>query len=161
MPDLKVLVGGRNYNVSCNPGEEAATEESAKLLDQEAELLMGQVGRLSEDKILLLSGLLLGDKIRALKHERSALDETLRMMQEKLNELSLRTDGILADNPGEQPKLSSEGLENITYDDQTLSLQNISDMLDSIIKEISQPNSSQDQHSESNSNGNDTQDSFL
>ena len=72
MPDLKVLIGGRHYNISCNPGEENAAKESARLLDQEADLIQNQLGRLSEDKMLLLSGLLLGDKIRALKHEKKS-----------------------------------------------------------------------------------------
>ena len=88
MPDLKVLIGGRNYSISCNPGEEIAATESASLLDQEAQLIQDQLGRLPEDKMLLLSGLLLGDKIRALKHERSALEETLRVTQSKFNDLS-------------------------------------------------------------------------
>ena len=88
MPDLKVAIGDRSYTISCNPGEESAAIESADFLSQEAELLQGQLGRLPEDKMLLLSGLLLGDKIRALKHEKSALEETLRLTQSKLNNLS-------------------------------------------------------------------------
>ena len=50
MPDLKVLIGGKNYQVSCNPGEEGAVNESASLLDQEAELIQNLYlsGRKSE-----------------------------------------------------------------------------------------------------------------
>ena len=92
MPDLKVLIGGRNFNISCNPGEENAAQESANLLNHEAELLHAQLGRLPEDKMLLLSGLLLGDKIRALKHEQSALEEALSDTQSKVNELKSKSD---------------------------------------------------------------------
>ena len=55
MPDLKVIIGGRNFNIACNNGEESAAQESANLLNEEAELLNGQLGRLPEDKMLLLS----------------------------------------------------------------------------------------------------------
>ncbi|MEE2774827.1 MAG: cell division protein ZapA [Pseudomonadota bacterium] len=66
MPDLKVTIGGRNFSVACDPGEEGDVQESAKLLDYEAELIQSKLGRLPEDKMLLLSALLLGDKFRSL-----------------------------------------------------------------------------------------------
>ena len=133
MPDLKVVIGGRNFNISCNPGEESAAEESASFLDQEAELVQEQLGRLSEDKMLLLSGLLLGDKIRALRHEQSALEERLRTTQSELNELSLKThpsSNLSNWSPKESP---SANLEGLTDERALVALQSISDMLDDVI----------------------------
>ena len=139
MPDLKVLIGGKSYQVSCNPGEEGAVNESANLLDQEAELIQTQLGRLSEEKMLLLSGLLLGDKFRALKHEKVALEETLRVTQSKLNQFNSKADNGLVE---QKPESHNEKVKSINSDIQTsklLSLQNISDLLDTIIRNFEPP----------------------
>ncbi len=139
MPDLKVLIGGRNYNISCNPGEESAATESASLLNQEAELIQSQLGRLPEDKMLLLSGLLLGDKIRALKHERNALEETLQLTQSKLNEFGAELDRHAPQVPVKEPKINSIISEQQNQG-QVLILQNISDALEKLIADLEDVN---------------------
>ena len=139
MPDLKVQIGGKNYHISCNPGEEDATTESANLFDQEAELIQTQLGHLSEEKMLLLSGLLLGDKVRVLKHEIVSLEETLRVTQSKLNEFSSKANASLA---VEELKSSSENVQSgnvATSKDNLTALQAISDLLDTIILELEHP----------------------
>ena len=161
MPDLKVLIGGRNYHISCNPGEENAAVESANLLNQEAELVQEQLGRLTEEKLLLLSGLLLGDKIRALKHERNALEETLRVTQSKFNELSAKVEDpaktITSDLGIEH---SEKGLRSDDKN-QSLYLQNISDLLDGVIRELEKPDTTKSQQKDSSFESGSIQDSFL
>tara|TARA_A100001011_G_C14294835_1_gene837992 strand:+ start:2050 stop:2535 length:486 start_codon:yes stop_codon:yes gene_type:complete len=139
MPDLKVLIGGKNYQVSCNPGEEGAVNESASLLDQEAELIQTQLGRLSEEKMLLLSGLLLGDKIRALKHEKTALEENLRATQSKLNALNSKVDNSLVKREPESHNEKFKSLNSNSETSKLLSLQSISDLLDTIIQDFEPP----------------------
>ena len=160
MPDLKVLIGGRNYNISCSSGEESAATESANLLDQEAELIQSQLGRLPEDKMLLLSGLLLGDKIRALKNERSALEETLKVTQSKLNELTYRVD---KENDETRIEKNEIHFDAVTKDDkgQVEFLKNISDLLDELILELEKPfvkSNKQSKYTEIDENA---QDSFI
>ena len=36
MPDLNIKIGGYDFQMACSPGEEAALESAANLLDQEA-----------------------------------------------------------------------------------------------------------------------------
>ena len=136
MPDLKVLIGGRNFNISCNPGEESAAQESANLLNHEAELLHAQLGRLPEDKMLLLSGLLLGDKIRALKHEQSALEEALSDTQSKVNELKLKSDPEKTDFDNRLTEKTDKGSMTVPEEKVLEELQDISDSLDKLIKNI-------------------------
>ena len=158
MPDLKVIIGGRNYNVSCNPGEEEAAQESAQLLDQQAELIQDQLGRLAEDKMLLLSGLLLGDKIRALKLERNALEETLRLTQSKLNELTSKSvDSVTSSSETQSAddKTSKEKNSNIIL------LKNISDLLDGVIQHLHKPNFNDKSQSSQKEIEESTQKSFL
>jgi cell division protein ZapA len=136
MPDLKVLIGGRNFNISCNSGEENAAQESANLLNHEAELLHAQLGRLPEDKMLLLSGLLLGDKIRALKHEQSALEEALSATQSKVNELTSKSDTEKTEFDNGLTEKDINSLINVPEEKVLEELQDISDSLDNLIKNI-------------------------
>jgi cell division protein ZapA len=136
MPDLKVLIGGRNFNISCNPGEENAAQESANLLNHEAELLHAQLGRLPEDKMLLLSGLLLGDKIRALKHEHSALEEALSVTQRKVNELKSKSDAEKTEFDNGLREKPNKSLMTVPEEKVLKELQDISDSLDNLIKNI-------------------------
>ena len=133
MPDLKVLIGGRSYNISCNPGEENATNESANLLDKEAELIQSQLGRLTDEKMLLLSGLLLGNKLREVKQEKLNLEETLKEAQSRNNNESQFSFNNASSTTS---KLSDKNLEVDKTDSivEVKALQNISDLLDGLIK---------------------------
>lgn len=161
MPDLKVVIGGRNFNISCNPGEENDAKESADLLNQEAELLHSQLGRLPEDKMLLLSGLLLGDKIRALKHEQNALKETLSDYQDKINDLHSKSNVVVDGSikPISQPNISTL----VDYDDDkaVAELKDISDMLDNIISKINITYSKEKSEKKHDAHDDGAQDSFL
>jgi cell division protein ZapA len=161
MPDLKVLIGGRNFNISCNPGEESAAQESASFLDTEAQLLQGQLGRLPEDKMLLLSGLLLGDKIRALRHEQLALEETLSATQAKLNEVKLQSDlKVKEDKSSVLIKLPNSP-ESLINDQEFVELQNISNILDGLIDKVHISDSKNSSDKDKKSFGDSSQDSFL
>ena len=159
MPDLKVLIGGRNFNISCNPGEENAAQESANLLNHEAELLHAQLGRLPEDKMLLLSGLLLGDKIRALKHEQSALEEALSATQSKVNEIRSKSDVEITRFDDGLTGQSNKSLVTVPEEKVLQELQEISDLLDNLIKNIL--NLKTDSEKQSTLLADNPQDSFL
>lgn len=73
MPDVEIKVGDRPFLVSCQPGEEPFLEAAAALLDAEAQALLGAMGRLPEAKMLLMAGLMLGDKLAAREDELVAL----------------------------------------------------------------------------------------
>lgn len=135
MPDLKVLIGGRSYSISCNTGEEDATTESASLLNKEAELIQSQLGRLSEEKILLLSGLLLGDKLRSLKEQKNVLEESLKSAQSKLTESqsSVTNSGSTSFT---EPDKEDFGATNSDITNEVKYLQNISNLLDELIKAL-------------------------
>lgn len=73
MPDLEVMIGGRGFQVSCQPGEEHFLQAAARMLDTEAQPLMAQMGRLPEARMLLMAGLMLADRTAALEDEIQAL----------------------------------------------------------------------------------------
>ena len=73
MPDLEILIGGRSFTVSCQPGEEHFLRGAAAMLDIEAQPLVAQMGRLPESRMLLMAGLMLADKAAAVEDENRQL----------------------------------------------------------------------------------------
>lgn len=62
MPEVQITIGGRQFEVACQEGEESYLFTAAKMLDDEAQVLSDQVGRLPEARMLLMAGLMLADK---------------------------------------------------------------------------------------------------
>lgn len=83
MPELNLEIGGRVYEVACEAGEETALERAAKLLDAEA-TRVGDAGRATEKRMLLLSGLMLADSMRTMENHLAETRERLRMAEERV-----------------------------------------------------------------------------
>lgn len=77
MPEVKVQIGGRDFEVACQEGEEHFLRTAAKLLDDEATLLAEQVGRLPEARMLLMAGLMLADKAAGIEDRISEMEARL------------------------------------------------------------------------------------
>ena len=77
MPETEIRIGGRNFTVSCQDGEEHFLQSAAKLLDAEASVLTAQIGRITESRMLLMAGLMLADKT-------AGLEEKLREVESKM-----------------------------------------------------------------------------
>ena len=63
MPEVKIEIGGRRFEVACQPGEEDYLISAATALNEEASNIGQQLGRLSESRMLLMAGLMLADQI--------------------------------------------------------------------------------------------------
>ena len=92
MPEVAINIGDKKFTVTCQPGEESALEAAASLLNDEAAFLVNQIGQLSEQKLLLMSGLMLADKMAAqsekLAKSEIALKEALskaKTLEENVN----------------------------------------------------------------------------
>ncbi|MGL4234707.1 cell division protein ZapA [Tabrizicola sp.] len=83
MPELDVTIGGRSFQVACQPGEEHFLRSAAGMLDAEASPIIAQMGRLPEAKMLLMAGLMLADKT-------AALEDELRSLRARVTELEAR-----------------------------------------------------------------------
>lgn len=84
MPDLEVTIGGRGFQVSCQPGEEQFLQAAARMLDIEARPLMTQMGRLPEARMLLMAGLMLADRTAALEDEVQAMKAHVAALEARL-----------------------------------------------------------------------------
>jgi cell division protein ZapA len=83
VPELEVIIGGKGFQVACQPGEEHFLRSAAAMLDAEAQPLIAQLGRLPEAKLLLMAGLMLADKT-------AAVEDELRTLRARLAELEAR-----------------------------------------------------------------------
>ncbi|WP_417808089.1 cell division protein ZapA [Thioclava sp.] len=93
MPDLTISIGGRDFQVACQQGEEHFLRTAALMLDNEAQVLLGQIGRMPETRMLLMAGLMLADKA-------AGVEDQLREAQNKAGELQARIDELQA-NPAQ------------------------------------------------------------
>jgi cell division protein ZapA len=72
MPEVTIVIGGRNFEVACREGEEHFLASAAAMLDEEARTLQDSIGRVPESKMLLMAGLMLADKTAALEEQVSS-----------------------------------------------------------------------------------------
>ena len=79
MPEITIEIGGRNFEVTCQEGEEQYLHSAAGMLNEEATVLAAQIGRTPEPRMLLMAGLMLADKT-------AGLQDKLRDAQAKLAE---------------------------------------------------------------------------
>lgn len=85
MPEVRITIGGRDFDVACQAGEEHYLRTAAKMLDEEASALTSQVGRMPESRMLLMAGLMLADKTASVE-DRAA--EVQAQLDEREAELS-------------------------------------------------------------------------
>ena len=95
MPEVTIQIGGRGFDVSCQDGEESYLHAAAKMLDDEAQVLSDQIGRMPESRMLLMAGLLLADKT-------AAVEDRIREIEARLAERDSELERLRA-APAPQP----------------------------------------------------------
>lgn len=69
MSQVTIEIGGRSFEVVCQEGEENFLHSAAAMLDEEAKKLDGSGTRVTESRMLLMSGLLLADRTAAMEEK--------------------------------------------------------------------------------------------
>lgn len=77
MPEVTIHIGGRDFEVSCQEGEQSFLQMAAGMLDDEAQVLSDQIGRMPEARMLLMAGLMLADKTAAVEDRIKEVEATL------------------------------------------------------------------------------------
>ncbi len=122
MAEVVFEIGGREFSVSCQAGEEPFLRTAAKMLDTEATMVMGQIGRMPPERMLLMAGLMLADKTAALEDDLRALqdkvatqDRALHSAEERLADRARRIAELQAAAPvAELPAHVTDGLAELT-----------------------------------------------
>ena len=88
MPEVEIEIGGRRFEVACQPGEEDYLISAATALDKEAASIGDQLGRLSESRMLLMAGLMLADQAGNLKEKLAKSDADLTAAISEISRLN-------------------------------------------------------------------------
>lgn len=94
MPNVSITIGGRDFEVACQPGEEHFLKTAAQMLDTEAAVLVDQIGRMPEGRMLLMSGLMLADKTAGLQDQLKKATAEMQLMQSKLDTLKAEREEV-------------------------------------------------------------------
>ncbi len=88
--EVEIKIGGRSFEVACQQGEEQFLQAAAKLLDTEAQVLVSQIGRMPEARMLLMAGLMLADKTAGLEEKLREAKDKLQSTETELAEVKAR-----------------------------------------------------------------------
>ena len=92
MPEVQIHIGGRSFEVACQEGEQHFLQSAAKMLDDEAQVLTTQIGRIPEARMLLMAGLMLADKT-------AGLEDRLRDLQSKMDAQTAELEALKTAGP--------------------------------------------------------------
>lgn len=127
MPEVNIQIGGRNFSLACNEGEEPHLIAAAKLLSTEAETLQSQIGRVTEARMLLMSGLMLADKVKEVAWELQSSQEKVQALEKQLRAAEARTAALAAAAPKAFP---NEQVLLRSYEDAVLRLEELADEIE-------------------------------
>ena len=100
MTELEISIGGRIFSVACDNEEQEKVREAAALINEEADSIQSQLGRLPESKMLLLSALMIADRLVDVETETKVFkekSEDLSDLKNKNQELEQHRDALQVD----------------------------------------------------------------
>ena len=113
MPEVEIEIGGRRFEVACQPGEEDYLISAATALNQEASNIGQQLGRLSESRMLLMAGLMLADQMGNFKDKLAKRDVELTDAHAEVSKLQAQLSASSL-NVSENEELASEFEKTLT-----------------------------------------------
>ena len=100
MTELEISIGGRTFSVACDNEEQEKVKEAAALINEEADSIQSQLGRLPESKMLLLSALMIADRLVDVETESKVFkekSEDLSDLKNKNQELEQHRNALQSD----------------------------------------------------------------
>jgi len=85
MSNVVVTVADRPYTMQCPDGEEDHLRELAQLLDQEVSRIKQSVGSIGDIRLLVMSGLMVADRLSEAIHKIEALEDQVQGLRESRN----------------------------------------------------------------------------
>jgi Uncharacterized protein conserved in bacteria len=105
MPEVQIEIGGRSFDVACQDGEEQYLRMAARMLDTEAQVLVGQIGRIPEARMLLMAGLMLADKTAGFEDRLKEMEATLSEKDARIASLTAQIETLERRPPPEPQRI--------------------------------------------------------
>ncbi len=83
MAGAAIKLNGRVYHFACGAGEEARLHELSELVRTRLDALVTQYGQVGDDRLLLLSALLIADDMLEARARVAALETLLATIQQR------------------------------------------------------------------------------
>jgi cell division protein ZapA len=87
MGQVVVTVHDRPYTMQCPDGEEEHLQELARLLDSEVQQIKRSVGSVGDIRLLVMSGLMVADRLSESIRKIEELEEQLKAIRESRNQV--------------------------------------------------------------------------
>jgi cell division protein ZapA len=101
MPLVNVMVNQRAYTIACDDGEEAHLKELAVHVDSKVRELLGSVGQVGDQRLMLMAALLLADEHHAMETQLEEAKKELAALTGARDELDAqlnKSESIAADS---------------------------------------------------------------
>jgi cell division protein ZapA len=92
MPLVNVMVNGRAYTIACDDGEEEHLRELAGEVDHKVRELLGSVGQVGDQRLILMAALLLADELHVARTQLDGAKRDLATERGSREELSGRVE---------------------------------------------------------------------
>ncbi|HTP76432.1 MAG TPA: cell division protein ZapA [Rhizomicrobium sp.] len=106
MPLVNVMVNGRAYTIACDDGEENHLRQLAEHVDDKVKELLGSVGQVGDQRLLLMAALLIADE----HHEAAS---QLQQRTRELGELNGSHEAV-AERLAQSEAIAADALEAAT-----------------------------------------------
>jgi cell division protein ZapA len=104
MPLVNVMVNGRAYTIACDEGEEEHLKALAGEVDSKVNELLGSVGQVGDQRLILMAALLLADELHVAAAQLEAAKQELAAEKAARTEASNRME--------ESESIAADVLEN-------------------------------------------------
>tara|TARA_B100000902_G_C27014399_1_gene766458 strand:+ start:324 stop:821 length:498 start_codon:yes stop_codon:yes gene_type:complete len=87
MAEINVKIGEKTYIIACDEGEELEVQAAANEFNNEAQNILGGIGKVPEVKLLLMAGLMLGGRVRTLDRSCQSQVKQIEALENQVYEL--------------------------------------------------------------------------
>lgn len=109
---VTLTVGGRDYVMACNEGEEEHLLELGAFLDREVEQLQSNFGQVGDNRLLLMAGLVAADKLSEALQQIEDLNEKNTILSAERDKALSGTENV-EDMLAEKLETAAERVESI------------------------------------------------
>lgn len=89
MPSLDIDIGGRNYKIACEEGQENHLEYLARGIDDHVKALKAKFGEIGDTRLTIMAALLVSDQLHELRGRLAQLEADLSTLRTRAdNDLS-------------------------------------------------------------------------
>lgn len=112
MAAVEVEVNGHAYTIACNDGEEAQIMALAAQVDAKLQDVVSMVGQIGDQRLLLMSAILIADDMSAQKKRLATADQTIGKLEERIHQITEQLDQVEG-SAADKLEAAAQRVENV------------------------------------------------